>query len=159
MSIDENANPVRLPLCLRVQIVAIFQSGITEKQLISAKSVAIARINAAADELRTWLQPLASGLAGEVRRIRDEVLPLVTELEVVRRYDGSRCGVVFGRRGAQPQPERAMQQQREQHEASLRHRFHMHMCDTAELRRQPLLFIFVKRVRVAARPTRLHTRG
>jgi hypothetical protein len=45
----------------------------------------IARIADAADQMRAWLQPLASNLAAEVCRIRDEVLPVLTELEVVRR--------------------------------------------------------------------------
>ncbi len=45
----------------------------------------IARLGDAGDQLRAWLRPLAAGLTSEVGKVRDRVLPLVAEIQDLRR--------------------------------------------------------------------------
>ena len=45
----------------------------------------IARLGDAGDQLRAWLRPLAAGLTSEVVKVRDRVLPLIAEIQDLRR--------------------------------------------------------------------------
>lgn len=48
-------------------------------------NLVIGRINEAGDQLRAWLRPLAADVATQVTALRTELLPLVAQLDAVRR--------------------------------------------------------------------------
>ncbi len=77
---------ISLSTLLGLNLLQVMQAPPPPSGLVGTLgNLVVGRINDAGDQLRAWLRPLADDVAGEVARARDDVLPLVAELDALRR--------------------------------------------------------------------------